>query len=302
MRYVFRLIGVCAFGVAAVTGVPGCGGSGAPPASSPSPSSIAPADPDGAFAQFDEAVKPFECSPSYGAMIVAAQAGNFVVMKDKAHEYRSVITTWDADLGEIAVPIEAQPIVAKVHEFNATELAHLNELVDIDVKDVERIAELTYSLQVDDMSIVVEGNHLREALGHPQPVGGAVADDLELAFRTFDKDRASALVQWQAALKAEDLNEVKAANNVEQEAAQRYIDQLGTIEWPPGFDHQVDALREGLRGVIESDRLQVDVATAADIVEYPEDGVAAVRAAETARTTLYDDLVSLWASSNPPNC
>jgi hypothetical protein len=302
MRYVFRLIGVCAFGVAAATGLPGCGGSGAPPASSPSMSSIAPVDPDGAFAQFDEAVKPFECSPAYGAMIDAAQAGNFVVRKDKARQYRGVITTWDADLGEIAVPTEAQPIVAKVREFNATELAHLNELVGIDVKDVERIEALTHSVQVDDMSVVVEGNHLRDALGHPQAVGGAVADDLELAYRTFDKDTALARAQWQAALKAKDLNGAKAANKVEQEAAQRYIDQVGTIEWPPGFDHQVDALREGLREVIESDRRQVDVATAADIVEDPEDGVAAGRAAETAKKTLCDDLVSLWASSNPPSC
>ena len=37
---------------------------------------------------------------------------------------------------------------------------------------------------------------------------------------------------FEAALSRNDLNGVKAANAVQEDAAQRYIDRLGTIDWP----------------------------------------------------------------------
>jgi hypothetical protein len=61
----------------------------------------------------------------------------------------------------------------------------------------------------------------------------------------------------------------------------------------------VNALRDGLRKVIEFDRHQVDVATAAQIVRDSEDAPAS-QAAEDARTSLQNGLQKLASESVPP--
>ena len=94
---------------------------------------------------------------------------------------------------------------------------------------------------------------------------------------------------FEAALSRSDLNGAQAANAVEENATQRFIDRLGTIDWPAGFEDQVNALRDSLRKLIEFDRRQVDVATAAQIVPAPEEGGPA-DAIDDAMTSLHKGL------------
>jgi hypothetical protein len=64
-----------------------------------------------------------------------------------------------------------------------------------------------------------------------------------------------------------------SANEIENDALQRYSDMLGTISWPAGtFEGQANTLRKHLLGLIDFDRHQVDVATTAQIVQSPEGG------------------------------
>ena len=93
----------------------------------------------------------------------------------------------------------------------------------------------------------VAGNDLRAALGHPESQSRLAADQLDLAHRTLYMDAAPAGPRFEAALSNNDLNEAKAANAIEQDALQRYIDRLDTIEWPPGVEDQVNTLRDNLR-------------------------------------------------------
>ena len=132
VRIAFGKIWVPVVGIAVVTSVAGCGGNDAPGA--PSASSVAasspsspPVDVDAAFAQYMKAVKPFWCAsgfPDSGEMANAGVVGNLKVV----HEYRDVMMTWDDNLGRIAVPPAAQPIVGKLRELNAAEMADLDAL------------------------------------------------------------------------------------------------------------------------------------------------------------------------------
>ena len=87
--------------------------------------------PDVAFTQYKHAVKLFDRSAAYGASGDAAQAADFVVMKNKAREHRDVVATWDAALGKIAFPAAVQPIVVRMRESSASESAGLNELAEV---------------------------------------------------------------------------------------------------------------------------------------------------------------------------
>jgi hypothetical protein len=298
MRRAFFKIWISVVGIAVATSVAGCGG--APGASSPSSPAV---DPNVAFKQYEEAAKPFECSPLYGEMGDAAQVGDFDVMKDKARKFRNVVVTWDAALAEIAIPAAAQPIVDGMRELNASELAGLNALADVDGKDADRINIVRTQVEVDDSSVTVEGDRLRAALGHPLPQGLVVADQLEMAERTYWRDVAPVSAKWNAALAASDLNGAKAANAIDEAATQRYIDKLGTIDWPPGtFEGQANTLREHLRELIEFDRHQVDVATTAQIVQAPEGGLPAMKAADDAKEALWLVLARFGQSVDPSKC
>jgi hypothetical protein len=78
-----------------------------------------------------------------------------------------------------------------------------------------------------------------------------------------------------------------------------HIDRLDAIDWPAGFEDQVNALRDGLRKVIEFDRHQVDVATAAQIVRASEDAPES-QAVEDARCSLQNGLLKLASESKSP--
>jgi hypothetical protein len=182
-------------------------------------------------------------------------------------------------------------------------LAGLNALADVDGKDADRINIVRTQVEVDDSSVTVEGDRFRAALGHPLPQGLVVADQLEMAERTYWRDVAPVSAKWNAALAATDLNGAKAANAIDEEATQRYIDKLGTIDWPPGtFEGQANTLREHLRGLIEFDRNQVDVATTAQIVQAPEGGLPAMNAAVEAKDALWLVLVRSGHSAEPSKC
>ena len=310
MGRAFCKVWISVVGIAVVTSVAGCGGNdapGAPSASSvaaPSPSSP-PVDVDAAFAQLLKAVKPFWCSSAYSDIGDMAEAGDVDTMKIRVHEYRGVMTTWDDNLGRIAVPAAAQPIVGKLLELNAGEMADLDALAAaVEKNDKKQMMQLTGLAYLDDAMVGVEVDRLSTALGHPEPQAGIAFTQLEVAYHTFYKDIAPVGDMFEAALSRNDLNGAKAANAIEQDAAQRFIDRLDAIDWPAQFEPlptfrygYVNVLRQNLRKLIEFDRRQVDVATTAQIVP-PEEGPS-YQALDDATDSLQNGLLKLRAESNP---
>jgi hypothetical protein len=61
----------------------------------------------------------------------------------------------------------------------------------------------------------------------------------------------------------------------------------------------VNALRGHLREIIEFDRRQVDVASAAQIVRTPDDGLPAARAADEVEAALFYKLSDLGNTLRP---
>jgi hypothetical protein len=301
MRSAFCKIWVSVVGIAVVTSVAGCGGNGAP--SAPSASSVAAPSPssppvdvdvDAAFAQYMKAVKPFWCASGFPDIKETVDT-----IKVRVHDYRGVMMTWDDNLGRIAVPPAAQPIVGKLRELNAAEIADMDALAAAaEKKDKKQMKRLTGLLNLDDAIVTVETNRLSAALGHPEPQAGIAAAQLEVAEHTFFKDIAGVGDKFEAALSRNDLNGAKAANAIEQDAAQRFIDRLDAIDWPAHFEGQVNVLRDNLRKVIEFDRRQVDVATAAQIVSG-EEGASLFSDIDDAVGILQDGLYKLRAESVP---
>jgi hypothetical protein len=288
---------IFALGFAVVMTVAGCGstqvpsGQATPQTGTPSKAPNFRADPEVAFRRFVEAMRPFNCSAAYTALYDAAQVGNYAVMKDKAREYRDVVATWDAQLGRILFPAAAQQIVDRMRELNADELDRLNQLTENDLMPIRTLLDL---YQADDSALSVEGDRLRAALGHPESQAGVAADQLDLAYTTFYKDFDPAMAQWKAALAAGDLAGAKAANALQEDAFQRYSDALDTIDWPPGFQGQVNTLREHLHLAIEFLRHRVDVDTTAQITRAREDGTPDLAAAEGAEKALWNALVQAY--------
>jgi hypothetical protein len=230
----------------------------------------------------------------------ASLAGDIGVMKDKAREYRDVVATFDARLGEIAFPDAAEPIVDKMRELLATELTGLGELAAYDGKDVTRKATVRNALEADDAAAGVEGNRLREALGHPESKFGVAADLLESADTALFEDLLEPWAKFKAATAANDLAGAKAANAIEMDALQRYLDKLDAIDWPPGsFEGQANTLRDHVRGQIEFDRRQTDVASTADIVRAPEGGTPDWAAARSTYDALWNALVQTHLTARP---
>jgi hypothetical protein len=117
-------------------------------------------DVDAAFAQFLNAEKPYWCSSAYFEIDDMAVKGNVGAMRIRVHEYRGVITTWDDNLGRIAVPPAAQPIVDKLRELNATEMADLDALAGVDEKDKKEMDRLRRLFYYDDALVGVEADRL----------------------------------------------------------------------------------------------------------------------------------------------
>jgi hypothetical protein len=289
-------------GIALAVSVVSCGGTEAPAADAPvaSSSSSPPVDPNVAFAQYEKAVKPFECTDAYGDMGDAHHVGDLGAMKDNARKLRDVVTTLDAQMGKIVFPAAAQPIVEGMRELIADEIAGLNELAEIDVKDTARIAVVRSQVEANDTAVTVEGDRLRAALGHPESVFGSAADLLAAADNVAYRDLVPLSDKFEAAIAANDLVGAKAANATEIEVLQRYIDKLDAIDWPPGsFEGQANTLRGHLREQIEFDRRQTDVATAAQIVRAPEEGTPEWNAARAAYDALWDTLVRTDHAARP---
>ncbi|MBP1823157.1 hypothetical protein [Mycobacterium sp. OAE908] len=281
-------------------GVAGCGGLHAPGASAPSKEaaprpSTPPVDAAAAFTQYERAAKPFDCSSAYIAMGEAFEKSNYDAVKENGRKQRPVIATWSAELGKIAFPLAVEPIVDQMRENTASELAALTNLAPTDVTDIESIVRLTYEVEVADSSVTVESDDLRAALGHPMPSTTIAADQLDLAHLKYFQIADPLSTEWTAALEANDLSAAKAVNATDEEAAQAYLDRLDNIAWPPGFDDQVTALRESLQDIIDFDRHQVDVATAAQIVKAPESGQAVAQA----KSALWDALIKAYHESDP---
>jgi hypothetical protein len=61
---------------------------------------------------------------------------------------------------------------------------------------------------------------------------------------------------------------------------------------------QANTLRQNLRGFIDFDRRQVDVATAAEVVEAPAQGIPEVKGAVEAKDTLWVGLVQNFQTAD----
>jgi hypothetical protein len=299
MRRAFCKIWFWLLGIALAVSVASCSGTEASTAEAPGPSSAA-ADPEVAFKQYEKAAKPFECSDAFGAMGDASKAGDIGVMKHKAREYRDVVTEFDAQLAEIVFPTQAQPIVEGMRELLAAEGEGLDALAAYDGTDETRKATVRNKLEAEDAAVTVEGDRLRAALGHPESKFAVAADQLDSADAAFFSEIVQPWAKFKTAIAANDLAGAKEANAMEIEALQRYIDKLEAIDWPPGsFEGQANTLRDHLRGQIEFDRRQTDVATAADIVRPSDAGTPEWLAARAAFDGLWDTLARTDRTARP---
>lgn len=298
MRRGYGMTWISVVGVAVAMGVTGCGGSPAPNQTSVAASTPS-VDPAVAFTQYEKAAKPVDCSPAYSAMADAVSRGSFGAVKDYAHTYRDVVATSDTQLGTIPVPAAAQPILDKVRHGNAAVLAVLDEMATTDVKDTERLTLSVRQVEAADAAVVVDRDDLRAALGHPEQQAGVAADRMTVADQTFRQIDADAAGKWKAAMTAHDLDGAKAANAIEEQAAQAYLDQLATIDWPAGFGDQVTTLRNSLQRLIDFDRHQVDVTTVAQIVEATPEQSASIGLSDAA-AALWNALVKAYQATEPP--
>jgi hypothetical protein len=294
MRRAYCKTWIVAVSIALAVGIVSCGG--ADVSSPPNPS----VDPSVVFKQYEEAAKPVECSSASRDMDEAVRKGNFGIMKTKAFQYRDVLATFDSRLGEIGFPPATKPIVKRMRELNSDQLAGLNELGQYDGRDEDRLNTLRNRVWSHDSAMVVEGDHLREALGHPVQQAGYAADLLEAAQAAFYNDNAPVHAKWEAAMAAKDLDAAKAANAIEIAALERYIKSVDAISWPPGtYEGQANTLRDHLRGLIDFDRRQVDVATAEEVVDTPAEGVPDVQGAVDAKDSLWVGLVKNFQTADP---
>lgn len=302
MRRVLCKVCIAVVGVALAASLAGCGAD-SPRASSsssvaaPSPS-VPPVDPSLAFEQYVKAARPIDCSSAYYELHEAYEDGDYVVMRDRAGVYRDEVAAFDAQLGKIDFPAAARPIVDRMRALNATELDGLHELA-AGATGNDHTAIVTKQVYADDASVMVEADRLRAALGHPVPQAGYAADQLRAADRTFLKDTAEVRSRWEAANAANDLDGAKAASAIEIDALQRYIDQLGTIAWPPGYEDRVKTLRETLGELIEFDRRQVAVAAEVETAQEPEEGTPTLRDRRAALNELWDGLSQDYQEAEP---
>jgi hypothetical protein len=107
------------------------------------------------------------------------------------------------------------------------------------------------------------------AVGHPVSHPRLAAYQLELAYQTYYRDTTWITPLFDAALAHNDLNAAKAANVVDENALQRYLESLDTIKWPEGFEGQVNDLRDNLRKMIEFDQSSKHFAPSARRARWP---------------------------------
>jgi hypothetical protein len=297
MRHNSRSIPVAVFALAMA--LAGCGGDPTPNGETPTTSGKS-AEAEAAYRQLEEAWRPMVCNHSvYQDTANAAYDNNVPAMRDNAVKYRDTVTTWHDQVGKISFPPAAQPIVDKIRELDLDELNDLNALAA--VTDPEHTNLIDYA-DFHHWSLMVETDGLMAAVGHPVSDPRLAAHQLDLAFQTYFKDQRWMTPLFDAALAHNDLNAAKAANVGDENALQRYIDRLDAIKWPEGFEGQVNELRDNLRKMIEFDRRQVDVATAAQVVKAPDEGTPESLAATDLESALNDQLREKAAESDLPKC
>jgi hypothetical protein len=127
---------------------------------------------------------------------------------------------------------------------------------------------------------------------------------LEVAYHTFYKDIAPVGDMFEAALSRNDLNGAKAANAIEQVAAQRFIDRLDAIDWPVQFESRptfrygyVNVLRDKLREVIEVRPSSCRCGRSG--ANRASGRGAGYQARDDAKDSLQNGLLKLRAESNP---
>lgn len=277
---------LAAIGFAVITTLSACGSEVTAGQATTAPSSSASADAD-VYEQLADARKPIACSATFANTLSAAFSANLPVMRTNVDKFAALVKTWDQALTDIEFPADAEPTVGRLRELNATELTDLDALAALpDGAQPLVLIDQANLVNFDELSVVVAVDELGAALGHPTAETVKASDELELAYATFYKDIAGVWNTFGQAVQANDLAGAKAANAVEEQAAQRFIDTLGGITWPAGYDERVATLRDALGGIIEFDRRQVDVPTVADIVQAPPQGSEESRRFEAAMAAL----------------
>lgn len=280
---------LAAVGLAVITTLSACGSEVTAGQATSAPSSsagTATADAD-VYEQLEAAREPIACSATFANTLAAAFSANLPVMRSNVEKFVALVTTWDEKLADIEMPAVAEPIAGRLRELNATEVEDLEALAAIpDGAEPLVLIDAANLVNFDELQVVVTVDDLSAALGHPTPETVLASDELELAYATFYKDIAGVWNTFGQAVRANDLEGAKAANAVEEQAAQRFIDGLGGITWPAGYDERVAELRDALGGIIEYDRRQVDVPTAADIPPSPPEGTPESQRFEAAMAAL----------------
>jgi hypothetical protein len=269
-------------------------------ADGPADSSSAQATAEDAYRQFrnSKAGNAFGCSTAFSDMSVANVKGDVPRVRDAARKYRDLVARWNDELGTMRFPAAAQPVVDQIRRGNMTEIHDLDVVAA--VTDPDDANSLVVFVFFDDWTVINDVDRLKSALGHPDPRAKIAADQLELARQTYLKDSAWIGQLFAAALAHSDLAAAKAANAVEQSAAQHYLDALDSINWPAGVEAAVGTLKEKIRALIEFDRRQVDVATVAQIVRAPPGGTPLTRVEADVEGALFDRLNKMDDSPAEP--
>lgn len=264
-------------------------------ATSTAPTTTSPTkvvDANAAFGAVEKARQELSCTPLLANTLQASFRTDVPAMRDNAAKYRDLVTAWEKELGAIEFPADAAPVVTRLKASTAAEVADLNTMATAaDNATPQDVTAMANSLNFHETSVRAELDELSAALGHPEPPAFVAGNRLELAYGTFRQDSTPVWPMFEEAVKKGDLAGAKAANDIEQKAAERYIATLDAIKWPPGYDDKVKTLQDALRGVIEFDRKQVDVPTVADILP-PEQGTPVVAAADNAKAVLMDAVMT----------
>jgi hypothetical protein len=271
------------------TVVLGCGTNPASPPATPTDTQAA----QGAYQQLKDAGKVFDCSTAYDVIMGDTGKAEFDVpaLRDAAGAYRDINVKYADLLGKISFPPTAQPIADEYHRAVSTETNDLDWLTAV---SAPKNSFAFIDRWLYDEAVVYEAyDRLKESLGHPMSQALRAMDLFEVARQTAQKDNQTISMLFEDAIAHSDLQAAKAVNRIEENSLQRYIDTLGTIDFPDSFDARVDDLKTKIRASIDFDKRQVDVASAAEIVEAPAEGSPESQAKAKAETELFDELQKL---------
>lgn len=286
------------------TVVLGCGSNSASPPATATDTQAA----QGVYQQLKDAGKVFDCSTAYDVITGDTGKADFDVpaLRDAAGAYRDLNVKYADLLDKISFPPAAQPIADEYRNAVSAEIHDLDLLTAISApkNSFAFIDKFSYNEAV----LYEAYDRLKESLGHPMSQALRAMDLFEVARQTAQKDTQSISMLFDEAITHSDLQAAKATNRIEEESLQRYIDTMGTIDFPDSFDARVDDLKTKIRASIDFDKRQVDVASTAQIVKAPAEGSPENQAKVKAETALFDDLQKLdktqstEPAAEPPKC